>query len=469
MSNYFQVELDNISSIAIGYEAVNLGDENLYFKLNFPAGYQLAPSQMIRVMVAPSGHAYTDAQLSGLLVNTNTKDNPSSGLYFQKQINNTTSNKYISIPNIKIADYTWENTRFHLYYLNVLGNSTEFSGVLSGVFSHPHNIQPHEVYLSGHLVGGSNENIQYNVVFANITNEDSLSYSGITNDPADGPYWARIDYAFEPYSTTNDPIDIVSGTPIGTGTYFGAGQAASGITFTVPFYDPRVEARTVPTAYNLYINNNSAGSDKPGSNKLTIPLSHASFLKDGQYFKDLDSQVATKVTRENIKKVGEIYIEDGVIDRRRVSVRVEDVAIRENTYKTRGTFVSNPENLDYTIYTFMLQVDDVVPHYDGVNPIDVIKYYVEFNNRQWERISPLNREIEYQEGGVIIPKMFVFDRSSPEAAQGTMKFLDYDSTVNSYRIKIDFDVTMVNSAMFAPPEVRSYKAVIFDKNQFLDL
>ena len=468
MANDFVTVLDSQSSVGITLAPLNLGNEFLYLAL-YPdvTTYPMSPTQKLRAVVIPSGHGLSDTVISGMLRDENTTDEYDSGIYYQQNKNNSSDVRYLYLNTIKIDNISYENTIYDVYWLNSLGDAHIFGSNNTGYYTFPHNIQPHEVSMSGTLISDST-NLQYTVVFNNITNENSITYSGAANDPPDAPYYAHVTYLH-----LDEDETYVSGQ-IGSGIYYDAGNAGSGITFNLPFYDLRPPAPTTPAVYKLQINNNSASSTKPGSTPLDITLDHSSMSNGstsvGSFIKDLDSLASSTPNIKNIKKIEEdVYIEPDVIDRRRLSIRIEDVAIRENTYKRIGTFISEYTNLDYNMYTFSIRVKEFIPEYPDINKYDTIKYFIEFNNNEWEQISPINRSTEVFSTSKFIPKLFVFDLPPDESDLGSVKYLNYISATNSFRIKIEFDLSSIKEAKFTPPEVMGYRAIIFDKAQFLDL
>ena len=70
------------------------------------------------------------------------------------------------------------------------------------------------------------------------------------------------------------------------------------------------------------------------------------------------------------------------------------------------------------------------------------------------------------ENDIAIPKIFVFDNIEQDESVGTIKYINTAGIVNNFRVKIVFDVSVLGSDIFVPPEVHSYKCMIFDKEHF---
>lgn len=451
MSNYFITSINSISNPNLTLHPVNLGDQYIYLKVETVSDYILNPGQSVRVVVTPSNTSYTDTDISGFLRNKNSIDNISNGMFYQIQENNNSISQYLNIPIIKI-DRLYENTKFNLYWLTQLEGSNFFGSYKAGVYSYPHNIQPSEITISGAFLG-NNDIINYRIYFNEIPNANSPDYPVNIK-----PYYAKISHEYPDMSGT-----YLVDQPLGTGMYFSAGNAESGIAFTVPFFDQRNGWNNVPARYVLSLSYMSP-------TEITIPfdlkLDHTKY-ESNNYIKSLDTFDIANISPSDLKKIDEILIEPAVIDRKRLSVRIQDIYIKENKYEKYGIYISKPYNMDFNIYTFSIKVDEFIPKYNDLNSEDVLKYYVEFNNRQWERISPTNRLSEY-DNSLKVPKLLILD-SSTSTISDNIKFINYDTSVNSFRIKIEFDLRKLPDFNFIPPEIRGYKISVFDKNKFLDL
>jgi hypothetical protein len=198
---------------------------------------------------------------------------------------------------------------------------------------------------------------------------------------------------------------------------------------------------------------------------LYLKIDHQDMLNSNQYFSDLDRLATDKTDKALLKKVEEIKIEKSVIDRRRLSIGINDIAVKNNTYSKQGTYVSKFYPVDFNIYTFSLKVDEYIPKYLNLESYDVIKYYVEFNSEKLERISPINRKNEY-ENELLVPKMIIFDKVYEETDY--VKYLEYTNIIG-FKIKIIFDLSSLQESQFPPPEVRDYRCIVYNKEKFFNV
>lgn len=445
------------------------------------ANHSLAYGEQIKALVIPSSYGMSSADASGYLVDPYSKNDSSIGLYFMSPYKNEVEGASlpanVSFRQIQFSK-DFENTEFDLFWLQSVGQGatlTQQFGSGTNVYSFPHNIQYDEVVLSGKLVDRSTiPYIDYVLKFDPIVNEGA-AYS-------DGPYMFKLKYALDwrneyTISGYNESGSIVAWDPDVSNGYrtYASGYAASGISVSLPFYYPNSYPRAkIPAVYNAYIMNNSAGTDKPGSLPFLFQLDHGSLGASLGIRNILKGKINTYVKANNISKIGEILIRNGegqnkIIDRKRVSLGISDIAIVSNKYKSTGVYISPYYNTDFDIYTFSLKVREYIPNYEDLVAYDIIKYFVEFNNTAWEPISPTTRDVEHGPDGSLLPKLIVFDKSAADITNDNLKFINIANNVRTFRIKIIFDLLSLDTSQFAPPEVRDYRAIIFDKNQFLDI
>jgi len=416
----------------------------------------LAPGELLKYMIKPTGLVLTDSQMSGILKAETTNDND-TGQFFAQVHNTSRVQQEFGYPRIEFPN-TWENTEFDVSWLSRIAgtNYAVFNKDVTATYSYPHNIDPNEVEISG-SVSSTEKTISYRVSFSGLKNEDSSDY-GISPDL---PYAFKVEYKNH---TTNSPTDLpASGFESGW-TFYPAGSAASGIAFDLPFYDLRDDAENIPATYTFFLNYKSAGYTGIKSTTLKIDLDHGK-LK-GNYFSDLKAEAISQPKDEDLHKVTTINIPADIIARQRLVIGIEDIKSIEKVFTKNGVYVSNSYNLDFSIYTFSLKVNEFIPDYPGINKLDTVKYYVSFNNGEWQRMSPMEREIE-KENENIIPKLFVFDMVNNIEEASLVKYLNETGAINNFRIKIVIDVSSVTNATFVPPEIRNYKCMIFDKEHFI--
>jgi hypothetical protein len=461
MATYFKTDLGPTSSVDLGFEAVISNDSNIYFKITGAENYILQPSSKVRAMIVPSDSLVPTGTIGELLKHQNRQDNDSSGyFFFQGGENNTSQNDNLSFSNIKISNYDWENTKFDLHWMILRGSDEIYGNSLDGVYSFPHKVQSSEVSISGNLLTGGDV-IQYRIFWDAINNEGSTDYGSA---PTDGPYKFNVVHK---YGLDRQGL-VASVSGFSSPIYYASGIMNSGIVVNLPFYDERKEFQNVPAIYNFELNNVTAGTLKPGTSALVITMDHQKLLDSNNYFKDLDRYTFQYASKDKLKKITEIQIEPGVINRKRLGIGINDISIKDNTYVKQGIYVSKSYPLDFNIYTFSMKVDELIPTYPDLNSYDVVQYFVEFNSNQWERISPINRKDEFS-GTNLVPKLFIFDKSPEDKIQDQVKYITYNSNVNLFRVKIVFDLSKLSESKFTPPEVRDYKCIIYDKDQFFNL
>lgn len=459
MANYFKTDLGPTSAAVLYLIPISLGDTKLYFRIGGAEYYTLQPGSKVRAMIVPSDAGVPVATIKDLLKRDNRVNDILQGYYYATGgENNSSENDTLTFDPIKIENYDWENTKFDLHWMVLRGGDELYGSNLDGVYLFPHNVQSSEVQISGNLLGDGRL-IQYQISWDPINNEDSADYG---SSPTDGPYYFYVGYKYfyregPSVSGFEDPIYYPSGTM----------DEGSGITIVLPFHDERKQYQNVPAIYNFRLGNISAGSDKSGTKFLNVTMDHQVLIDSNKYFANLDNITFTHASKDKLKKVGEVEIEPGIINRKRLSLGINDVSVKDNTYVKQGIYVSNSYPMEFNIYTFSLKVDEMIPSYPNIDPYSVIKYFVEFNSNKWEQISPINRKDEYN-GSTLIPKMFIFDKASEDASE-QVKYIDYNSNVNSFRIKIVFDLSKILESKFTPPEVRDYKCIIYDKDQFFNL
>jgi hypothetical protein len=199
------------------------------------------------------------------------------------------------------------------------------------------------------------------------------------------------------------------------------------------------------------------------STPLEVVLNHA-FIRDN-FFADLSALAAAQPRDEDLHEVTTINVPEDIISRKRLAIGIEDIKSVERVFEKDGVYISNAYNLDFSVYTFSLKVNEVIPDYDGINKWDTIKYYVSFNNGEWLRVSPIDRESE-MDGDVAIPKLFVFDSIENLDESSLIRYVAADGLINNFRVKIVMDLSSLQDTVFVPPEVRNYKCMIFDKEHF---
>jgi hypothetical protein len=460
MANYFYADLGTLSSPSITMAPYNQGGNNLYFRVYTTSNYSLPPGCKVKAIIVPSGittlpdpsGVFSVSELITRLRKNKVYSDETLGIFsVTGGENNSSSTMDLTFNNVKInqSGYSWENYPFNLHWLVQRKDLSEVYGSVSGIYSLPHNIQNNELTISGQLIS-SNNLMKYTLFWNAINNE-----SGYVSN---GPYRCLVNY------TWNSGNAFVSGFT--NWVYYPAGNTVSGITFNVPFNDPRTYYGTnsstgVPAQYDINITN--VGKTGYTSLNKVIKINHQTFNNTNNYFKNLDSEVFQHPNPELFKKVDEVKILPEVIDRKRLSIGINDINIKNNTYVKKGMYISPFYSLDIDMYTFSLKVDEFIPVFSSLNPYDIVKYYVEFNSK-WERISPITRGDEFEDK-ILVPKLIVFDKAENT---NTIKYID-SGNIKGFRIKIVFDLSSLGDVKFTSPEVYDYKCMIFTKDQFLNI
>lgn len=468
MSDFINVSLGASSNASFSLAAYNNGreDPNLYFKIRNTSGFTIQPQETVRALIVPKSDGMTALEASGLLADPNSTNDVSRGIYYSRYYNDQNQEKTLTdMPLIRLDGYTYENVEFELYWLQSLADGVIFDSDTAGVYSFPHNIQPQEVRVGLQLID-NNTTMRYTLNFSEFNNIGDANYAGNNL-----PYLLSILYRYDPYRT-----GVVSGVVDGSTILFSGAfdweplpsGSNSGLVIDLPFYDTRAQYDGTPAQYSILLNNNCADPTITGSYPFVLSLNQQD-LADQQLI-DLDTYITTNIIPDNIRRVGEVPVDEGTITRKRLSIGINDIAIRQNTYRRKGVYVSKPYTTDFSIYTFSLKVDEFIPDYPEVNPYDTVKYFIEFNSRPWEPISPIHRQNELNNDGMLLPKLFVFDKGPEDALDlENIKYLDYGASINMFRVKIVFDLSNVPQTQFIAPEIRDYTCILFDKTQLLEL
>lgn len=458
MADSFVINLDSRNESDLWVSGFNKGDERLYMHI-VPSGTSsvvLLPGESLNALIVPRSAGMSDAAASGLLVSSTLEDSPTDGIYTMKLQNDTTEVKVYQdlLKEIVMLNYDYENVQYDLHWVQLINNESGIYSNYTGIYSYPHNLQGSEVYLAMQPLSGY---VRYTLAFPAVNNSADSLYTGTHQ-----PYQLGF-YFYNPKSG-----DVLSGLINSADVEFADGVVSgyapsinTGVLIDIPLYDPR-ETNQIPGNYEIYVGYLGAGGAE--TSLLAIHSPHESFLND--IIPDLRSSITTTYDPNKLRKVGEEPIRKNVIDRRRLSIGIKDISTDQNVYSKQGTYVSPYFISDNGIYTFSLKVREEIPNYVDVDPYSTVRYFVQFNNLNWEPISPTTRNQEFDITGNTIPKLLVFDVGATTDTS-TVKYLKYTANIASFRIKIDFDITQVGPGI--PPEVKDYRCVIFDKAQLLEL
>ena len=435
MANYFNVVLGNVSPIELTAQGINNGDQFLYIRIDGGTN-TLDIGTKVRTVLAPSGYDFSDEEalykLQGPIINDIT-----SGIYSLEVENNQDKTIPLLFKDIKISSYQYENTGYRLYWIIQRGTNYQ-QGSYSGFYTYPHNIQPSEIEISGSLT--VDNKMKYKIHWNPIGNERNEHYHN----------------GYDPYLFSVAAYK----RPILSEIYYPSGTMLSGIYFDLDFYNPYSK---LPETY--YFTACNIGFKGNRSTYKEIVIDHNKLINTDIYFKNLDDVVFSSANPKMLKLVDEKIIDKEVLDRKRLSIGINDISVQDNVFVKQGAYVSPYYPLDVNLYTFSLKTIENIPNYPELDPYNVVQYFIEINSK-WERISPINRGDEFDSSNILVPKILVFDKGINDNSQ--VKYID-SGIVKIFRIKIVFDLSGISEAKFVPPEIHDFKCIIYDKDQLNEL
>ena len=469
MPNYISILESTIASSHFELQPFISAKGTLGFKIvdeSSSNNINLQPYEQIRFMVSPHDTHLDDGQT--ILLGTELTPSHTDGKYFSVYSNLDTVEKTVN-PEILIGDqYAWENTAFDLYYLQarvdtVRGDiTTYYNEFTRGIYTYPHVLEQSEVSMRidvNNLL--SEPTMSLTIKSVALKNEDSTDYAA-----SEGPYRVKV-------RLSDDVVPRGWDNPV----YYVTGSTTSetGVTLVLPYFDERYD-RLIPAQYIIYFSNYWVGDSIPNQvgfggydvTKFEYPIEiNNNVINNG--FKEFDKE-NLNITEAQLEKVNEILIPADKIERRRLVIGIEDISLIDNTYYKTGEYVSQYYPLDFNIYTFSISSIEDIPKYPNLDSYEMVKYYVEFNNQDWIRISPTNRTDE-RENNILVPKLIIFDKSPDVVQQGyeNIKFMNSDISINILRVKIVIDMSKITDQKFTPPIIRDYKCQIFDRNQLTSI
>ena len=468
MADSFLINLTARDTATLTMSGYNNGptDPLIYMEMMPTSDFTLLPNETLRVLITPTGVDMTAAEASGNLLDPDFNNIPASGIYvYEKKNTSVTDRIFKAWERIYLFggfSNLFENTEYALHWIQTLDSQENRYGNHSGEYSLPHNIQASEVTLTMEPYAGNM--VRYNFAMPGVINSGNALYTGTHRPYLIGFHFDRGRFD-QSISTASGDID---GVPYGFNIYGDVSGFAhpinTGFVVDLPLYE--TDRGEVPAAYHIFLG--YSGVTGLTNTLLDIFSPHWDFLDNK--LPGLDAAVSTDIDQDRLQPVGEIKIDknDNIIQRERLSVGIKDITVTQNSYKKKGSYISPRYVHDDGVYTFSLRIKEVIPDYPGVDdPYPIIKYYAEFNGMPWVRISPNNRGKEYDEQGVEVPKLLVFDKDPKEAVEG-IAYLEYAASITSFRIKIELDISGIEGFV-APPQVWDYKCIIFDKKQLLEL
>lgn len=465
MADSFLVNLGERSAASLTISGYNNGpgDPGIYMQILANTSFSLLPGESLKVLIVPTEYFMTDMTASGML-NDSFQNDYNNGIVGGSILNDglETANFDGQLMILDLHGNKFENSRFNLHWLQKLkGYPSIYGNNKTGIYSYPHNLQASEVSLVMEPIG--NTKVRYRFSIPEVVNSGDALYTG-----AHQPYQLGFYFLERRLGSSDIASGVINGLDVEfTGmdplTSGFAPPSNTGITLELPMYDPRAGLNEVPAAYSIYIGYKGAGGLNP--TLLNITSRHFDFLNNK--LPELDNKISTTLNSNKLQRVGLIKIDRKTIERKRLSIGIKDIVVQENSYEKQGTFISPRYTSENGIYTFSLRVKENIPDYPNVDKYSTVRYYVEFNGLTWEPISPVNRLVEYDSKGMVIPKLLIFDQDPGDFVEG-IKYLNFVANITSFRLKITFDITAV-PGLVIPPEVMDYKCVIFDKRQLLEL
>ena len=318
-----------------------------------------------------------------------------------------------------------------------------------GELAHCHQPIPANLNITSSLVSvdAQNTNIQVNFGHKNDVNNDDITSS---------PYAYKI----KVYNINDDIWLEPDGTEIPSGDSTSNNYFASGnFSIVAPFktdseVDGGFDKLYTQDLYISYYDQEGVPTKDLIINTGDIHIASS----------DFDDGFIKGFTQLELKKIEEVPIRNDVSKKYRYSVGIEDIGINNEIYTKEGSYISRFYTIDNPIYTFNFNVKEMIPQIENLNPYDVIKYYVSFHGKDWIRISPVNRDHEYDVDGVIIPKFIVLDDINMGNISTEILELKYDFAAYLFKMRIDFDMSTMDTGNFVSPAVDYFECNITDRN-----
>lgn len=409
----------------------------------------------IRTLLYPSGANLSTATVQYLLDRNNSNELlryvKDSGYYFNVQHFYDDTRKYNFDHEILHQD---QNDYYQLAYsASALGEISIFQEVISvtteQVLTKPSFPNPDNISVEASLISTAPDltNIQLIIYHKREINNYELSLT-------DAPYRISIFGKEELKYFEPDGTALAIPTQYTANSWFT--ESISGMYLTLPYSvgsESDVKKRTYEISLSYF--------DQEGNNTNAIVFNTDTINTSADDFDsgDIDSFVDVKV-----EKVEEIPIKKDVVLKKRLSIGVEDLGLVNELYAKEGVYVSEYYNIDDPLYTFYMKVGESLPDIGGYS---IIRYYVQFNNQDWIRFSPITRLTEFDTDGNQVPKFFVLDDLNIGHISSDLTELKYEFPVYSFRIKIEMDMSFMNTSNFISPAVDFYECHVTDRNSFM--
>ena len=419
----------------------------------------------VRTLLFPSGTGLDEAEFASLIDRSNYTELAQlvrdSGYYFDMKIFN---NSGIYDHRFEISQL-YENTHYELGYLTAFpqdpnGTSTfeEITAITNQVaLSKPSRPNPNNLYISSSIISEVIDETYLNLGLFNkreMTNFDAEEY----NDPTFDPYIIIIENNETGAFLRPDGSVLPGLSEKDSTNYFDS--SLDGMYVTLPLISGDV-GQTQST-YSIKFANVSRENEE--TQRLIFDTSLINISSDEFNEGDLSS-----FDDVSSKKIGEVPIKSDVVQKKRYMVGIEDIGIVNETYVKQGTYISDFYTIDDPLYTFFLRTSEVLPEVPQVDPHSKLRYYVQFHNQDWIRISPNNRGHEVDEDNNTVPKFIVLDDLNIGQVSTDLIELLYDLPIFSFRIKIEFDMSFIDNTNFISPSVDFFECHVTDRNSFLQV
>jgi len=408
----------------------------------------------LRTLLYPSGAGLSSATIQYLLDRDNTNILlgyvRNSGYYFNVQhfYDNLRKYKYDHV----IAHDDQNDYYFLAYSASAIGETSIFQEVIAEVpgvvLTKPAVPNPNNISVEAQVLS---ENPEVSDIQLSLYHKREINNFWLSDpDPYKVYIWGKeTNLYYEP-----DGTPIPSPGQATANNFFE--DSLSGMFLTLPFVSGDIgssKKRTYEISMTYY---DQDGDQTPAITFDTDKINESSDLFD---VGEIESFLDVKA-----EKVEEIPIKKDVVLKKRLAVGVEDLGIMNELYSKEGVYVSEYYNLDDPLYTFYMKAGETLPETDGYS---IVRYYVQFNNQDWVRFSPVTRLNEVDDDGNFLPKFFVLDDLNIGHISTQLTELKYDFPVYSFRIRIEIDMSFMETNNFISPAIDYYECHVTDRNSFM--
>lgn len=417
----------------------------------------------IRTLIFPNDANLSETDFDYLIQNKNLGELNeyilNSGYYLHQQSFRTSGN-YEHRFNISTSD---ENQVYQLGYLlgypsddDEISVFEEYKTITSeSVVIPPSRPNPNNLYVDSTISSPVSDTTYLNLTLYTKNEINNYNNAAYTTDNI-GPYlieiyneeeawYARPDGSLLTYPDTND-----------SNNYFN--QSISGMVLTLPLVSGTYDS--AKTTYTIDLYNVSISGDYDTG--LIFNTKSLNLSSD-----DFDEGKVELFENISLEKVDELDINKDIVSKKRYMIGIEDLGIVTEQYLKQGYYISEFYTIDDPIYTFLLKVGETLPNIQGVNPYDTVKYFVQFHNQDWVRVSPVTRSNEIDNNNKTVPSFIILDDLNIGQTNGDLFELIYDSPIYSFRIKIEFDMSFLDNNNFISPSVDYFECHVTDRNSFL--